>query len=54
MCTVKSFLVMGSTQFSVPRVVMAENGGEMFLFRARMKTGEDNTRLKKKRATNAW
>lgn len=51
MCTVKSFLVMGSTQFSIPCVVMAEKrgGGEMFLFRARMKTGEDNTRLGKKK-----
>lgn len=49
MCTVKSFLVMGSTQFSIPCVVMAEKwGGGMFLFRARTKTGEDNARLGKK------
>lgn len=65
MCTVKSFLVMGSTQFSIPCVVMAEKrGGGMFLFRARTKTGEDNARLGKKsnnikifksvKDTNAW
>lgn len=34
MCTVKSFLVMGSTQFSIPCVVMAEKwggGGDVFV-----------------------